>query len=82
MRNTPYVRVGVSKEALVDRIKARIASLLVMTVVGSIFVGALPARADDSCYPYPEQVCNTENWFRDCVFAIVWYGQPADYCNN
>jgi hypothetical protein len=51
----------------VDRIKARVALFVVTAAVSGVFLAATPAHASDTCYPYPEQYCNTMNWVRRCV---------------
>ena len=63
-----------------DRIKARIALLLAAMAVSSIFVAAPAARAADSCHPYPEQYCNTMNWYYRCVVGPIIYQSPDPWC--
>ena len=80
MRNTLYVRVEESKEAQVDRIKRRIALCLAASALASVFMAAPAAAADDSCYPYPEQYCNTMTWVIECVWWRIEYGTSAQWC--
>ena len=82
MRNILYVRIGESKEALVDRFKARVASFLVVSALTTVFLAGSPARAADACDPLPEAVCNSENWVKECVVWIVKYGHAADHCDS
>ena len=62
------------------RIKARVALFLTALALSSVFVAGSPARAADNCHPLPDAVCNTHDWYRECVFARIWYGYSDPDC--
>lgn len=81
-RNIPYVRIGESKEAQVERIKSKVAPFLVVMAVGSVFAVTSPARAEETCHPMPDAVCNAEEWVRKCVINPIRYGYTDPTCRT
>jgi hypothetical protein len=65
-----------------NRVKRRIALFLAATAVSSAFLTATPAKAADSCYPYPEVYCNTMDWVIRCVWWRIEYGQSDPSCRT
>ncbi len=70
--------MGKSKEALVDRTKVRIASVLATAALASGIFVASPARAAETCHPLPQVYCNVITYLNDCVF----WPPPAEYCDS
>ena len=65
-----------------DRIKSRIVLLLALASLSSIFV-VTPARAEESCPPLPDAVCDAEWFYYNCIFYPIRYSQPpAPECGS
>ena len=65
-----------------DRIKSRIATLLVVSSLTTGFLVGSPARAAHNCHPAPDPVCNSKDWVVECIVWIVKYGHAADHCDS
>ena len=61
------------------RVRARTAWFLVAGAAASVFVAA-PAQADVSCYPMPEIVCNTQDYYYNCIYTPIRYGYTPPEC--
>ena len=51
------------------------ALLLAATALSTVFAAA-PAKAADTCHPYPQVYCHVMDFYDRCVIGPIKYGWP------